>query len=404
LRADRIVTGESVYEDGAILIDEGVVESVGSRDDVSADGAVTRSLDGYTLLPGLIDGHVHITGPDPAVGAVEDLFQHSTSEVTIRALENARKTIEAGVTTVRDLGSPNDVAMAVRDAIAAGSFPGPRILTSGQGLTATAGHGDHVPWHVETHLATESGELGSKGLVVDGVDEVRRAVRRQVKLGADLIKVWATDGINDVGGGRTMSFSRRELEAIVDEATRHDLPVAAHAYGTDAIEACVRAGVRSIEHGHFMDEGAIEAMADHDVFLTFTYAAFHRLATADRYDSENPRSALEHQRSMLPLARERGVSFAMGTDAGTVVGNGDNAVELRHLRDAGFEPLEAIRIATVETARMLGLDSVGSLQAGYTADLIGVRGNPLSDVTLLEAPENIDLVLKEGQVVKDTVT
>jgi imidazolonepropionase-like amidohydrolase len=142
-------------------------------------------------------------------------------------------------------------------------------------------------------------------------------------------------------------------------------------------------------------------MADRDVFLDFTFAAFQALSTGERYDNENPRRALEHQRSMLPTLRDHGVNFAMGTDAGTVVANGDNAVELGLMRDAGFDPLDAIRVATVESARMLGLDSVGRLAEGYAADLLAVRGNPLSDVTVLEDPDRVDLVLKGGAVVKD---
>lgn len=403
LRADRVVTGDSVHDDGAVLVRDGRIEAAGPAETIPADADASRSLDGYTVVPGLLDAHVHLGGPAPGTDPVADLFQNSPSEVTVRTIRNARETVRAGVTTVRDLGSPDDVAMTVRDAIADGTFDGPRVLTAGQGLTATGGHGDLVPWHVDEHLTAESGALGSKGLVVDGEAEVRTAVRRQADLGADLIKVWATDGINDRGGGRRLSFSPSELEAIVEEADRHGLPVAAHAYSSEAIEVCVRAGVRSIEHGHFVDEAAIDLMADRDAFLTFTFAAFHRLATGERYDNETPRAALDHQRSMLPLARDRGVNFAMGTDAGTVVANGANGVELRHMCDAGFDPLEAIRIATADTARLLGLESVGRLEPGYAADLIAVEGNPLSDVSLLGDPDRIDLVMKEGVVMKDAL-
>jgi len=403
LLADRVVTGDSVHDDGAVLVRNGRIEAVGPADEVPTDADVMRSLDGYTVLPGLIDAHVHITGPPPRTDTVADLFRHSPAEVTVRTIQNARETIRAGVTTVRDLGSPNDVAMTVRDAIAEGTIDGPRILTAGQGLTSTDGHGDLVPWHVKEHLTADSGTLGSKGLVVDGESDLRTAVRRQAALGADLIKVWATDGINDRGGGTRLSYSPAEIEAIVDEADRHDLPVAAHAYSSEAIEVCVRAGVRSIEHGHFMDEAAIDLLADRGVFLTFTFAAFHSLTTAECYDNETPQEALEHQRSMLPLAREYGVNFAMGTDAGTVVANGANGVELKHMCDAGFDPLEAIRIATEDTAALLGLDSVGQLESGYAADLIAVEGDPLSDVRLLEDAGRIDLVIKEGVEIKNTL-
>lgn len=404
LTADQIVTADGEIENGAVLVDDGVITAVGSQTDIDQSACESVSLEGYTLLPGLIDGHVHITGPPVDTGAVEDLTGNSTAEVTVRAIENARRTVEAGVTTIRDLGSPNDVAMTLREAIAAGTFDGPRVLTSGQGLTATAGHGDLVPWHVDSFLETEAGNIGSKGLVADGPTGVRRAVRRQAKLGADLIKVWATDGTGDRGGGRILSFSPAELEAIVDEATRLDLPVAAHAHGAQAIKVCVEAGVRSIEHGMYMDEEAVDVMAESGTYLTFTYATMEEMAYGEAYGYDSTKQALEHQRSMLSYARERGVNFAMGTDAGTVTANGENGVELEHLVDRGFDPLEAIEICTAGSAAMLGLDSVGRLEAGYTADLIAVRGDPLTDVSVLQDPDRIDLVMRDGRELKNRVS
>lgn len=404
LSADRVITGPDVYEDGAVLIEDNRIRVAGPADEIADDSAdEVRQFPGYTIMPGLVDGHVHISGPDIETGATEDLVQDSPSEVTVRTIENARRTVEAGVTTVRDLGSPNDTAMTVRDAIRAGTFPGPRILTAGQGLSATGSHGDLVPWHVDGHLDTEAGNIGSKGLVVDGEVGVRRAVRRQVRLGADLIKFWATDGTGDRGGGRTMSYTESEIRAIVDEANRHGLPVAAHAHDSETIEACVEAGVRSIEHGLFMDEEAIGVMAAEGTYLTLTYATMHRLANWEQFGNETTHAALENSRSLLPKARERGVDIAMGTDAGTVTENGENPIELVHMVDAGFTPLEAIRAATIVSSKMLGVDgTVGRLEAGYAADLVAVRGNPLADVSILSDPDRVDFVLRDGNIVKHT--
>lgn len=402
--ADRVITGDEVYEEGAVRVKDGIIEDIGPQTDVPSNDGGELSFDGYTLMPGLIDGHVHITGPPVDMGSLDDLVENSQSEVMVRAIKNARRTVKAGVTTVRDLGSPNDVAMALRDAINDGMFRGPRVLTSGQGLTATGGHGDLVPWHVDSFLDTEAGNIGSKGLVVDGTTNVRKAVRRQAKIGANLIKIWATDGTGDRGGGQILSFSPSEIEAIVDEANRLDLPVAAHAHSAEAIRVCVEAGVRSIEHGSYMDEEAIDAMANAGTFLTFTYATMNRLAYADEYGYESTQKALENQRSMLSYARERDVNFAMGTDAGTVTAHGENSVELEHMVDVGFDPLSAIKICTAGSAEMLGLDGVGRLKEGYSADLIAVRGNPIDDISILQEPEQIKFVMRDGNKLKDNLS
>ncbi|MDY6819833.1 MAG: amidohydrolase family protein [Halobacteriales archaeon] len=406
LRAGQLITGPTVYEDGAVLIEDGTIEAAGRADDIEApDADRERHLPDHTLMPGLIDGHVHLTGPDAETGSTADLFATSPAEMTLRTLHNAQRTLHAGVTTVRDCGGANDLPMAVRDRIARGEFVGPRIVAAGQGLSATHGHGDLLPWHIETHLGTDSGNIGSKGVVADGPDGVRQAVRERLKLGADFIKVWATDGIGDASGGTVLSFTREELAAICDEAGRHGLTVAAHAYGAEAIKACIDAGVHSIEHGLLMDEEAIDRMVAEDVHLTFTYATIARIANDDGYlSSPNAKEALDHQLEMVPVADDRGVNFAMGTDAGTLTENGENALELVHMvEDAGFAPLEAIRIATAGSANMLGLDeTIGTLEPGYAADLLAVNGDPLADITTLADPDAIDLVIRDGLPVKDT--
>ncbi|MFB6300834.1 MAG: amidohydrolase family protein [Halobacteriales archaeon] len=407
LRAGHVITGPDVYDDGAVLIEDDTIEAVGPAEGIDANDAdIERNLPDHTLMPGLIDGHVHLTGPDAETGSTEDLFATSPPEMTLRTLRNAQRTLKAGVTTVRDCGGANDLPMAVRNRIAAGDFTGPRIIAAGQGLSATHGHGDLLPWHVDTHLETDSGNIGSKGIVANGPSGVRQAVRERLKLGADFIKVWATDGIGDASGGTVLSYTQEELAAICDEAGRHGVPVAAHAYGAEAINACIDAGVHSIEHGLLMDEAAIDRMVANDVHLTFTYATISRIASDDGYlSSPNARGALDHQLEMVPIADDRGVQFAMGTDAGTLTENGENAVELVHMvEDAGFSPLEAVRIATAGSAAMVGLeDAIGTLETGYTADMIAIAGDPLADITTVADPNMVELVLRDGTPVKDTL-
>lgn len=405
IEAGQIITGRgTVYEDGAIRIGNDSIDAVGSSEDVSREGVeLTFSLPEHTIQPGIIDAHTHLaTTGNPDVTS-DDLLR-SISQKSLDAVKHARTTVEAGVTTVRDVGSALDVAMTVRDEIAAGSVPGPRIVASGQGLTATGGHADVTPWHIETD------NVNGQGRVANGVAEVREAVREQLEREADAIKVWATGGVIDPEGEiETLEYSPEELKAIVEEADRHNVDVAAHAHAPNGILACVDAGVHSIEHGMYMDDEAMQAMAENDVYLTLTMAVMQTLTSSDavpEYYKTNTESAIEYRRSKMEDAQEAGVKFVMGTDAGApTLPHGENTLELECMVDAGIDPLEAIEISTRQTAEMLGMDeTVGVLQDGFDADLIAVKGDPLEDITTLRDPENIDLVTVDGEIMKNNVS
>lgn len=417
LTADRVVSGESVWPDGAVRFDGDEILSAGPDVEPEA-GDRTYDLEGHTLLPGLVDGHVHITGTglDPSLdGAMEsrygtgvnrsDLVNASPAHRTVRTVGNARRTVEAGVTTVRDLGGPADVPMVVRDAVLEGDLVGPRILAAGEGISSTGGHGDVVPSHLEAVLDTEPGQIGAIGVVADGVAGVRRAVRKQVKKGADLVKVWTSAAATD-NEGEVLPFSEGELAAVVEEANRHGLDVAAHAQTAGSVQASLDAGVDTIEHGMYVDRPTVERLAASEAYLTFTYATMYSLAERDVFPdhkNESARAALAHQREQVPAIRETGADVAMGSDAGSyALDNGANAEELLHMVDAGFDPLETLRIATHDTATMLGLgDEVGLLEPGYGADVVAVEGNPLDDVSVLADPDRMGLVVARGEVVVD---
>lgn len=402
ISADRILTGNGEeYSDGAVLIEEGTVTAVGPVEDVSANGVDEEyHFPDHTVLPGLIDAHTHFASLGDADRAGYTIGS-TTADRVIHTIENARRTIDAGITTIRDVGSPGNVPMVVRDAIASGSLDGPRVVTCGQGLTATGGHGYPLPSHVS------SDGVPLNGYRADGVDEVRKGVRTQLERGADAIKVWATGGVIDPEGEiETLEYSQEELDAIVSEANRHNVHVAAHAHPPNGIQACVEAGVRSIEHGMYIDDASIEAMADNGVFLVSTLSVMHTLKNypnVPEYYRTNTAAAIEHHVSKLPEAVKAGVPLAMGTDVGApTYDHGGNAAELKYLVEAGLEPEAVIEIATRQTAELLEFDDLGVLTEGFKADLIAVRGNPTRDIEVLTKPGNVEFVMIDGDAVKDS--
>ena len=401
IEANRVLTGDGeTYVDGAVLVEDGTITAVGPAADISENGATHEyKFPDHTVLPGLIDAHTHFAslgGPDRAGYTVGS----STADRVIHTIENAQRTIDAGITTVRDVGSPGDVPMVVRDAIAEGTVEGPRIVTCGQGLTATGGHGYPLP----PHLSDEDVVLN--GYRADGVEEVRTGVRTQLERGADAIKVWATGGVIDPEGEiDTIEYSQEELDAIVAEAERHNVHVAAHAHPPSGIQACVDAGVRSIEHGMYMDDASIEAMAENDVYLVSTLSVMHNLMNhpdVPEYYRTNTRAAIDHHVSKLPDAVDAGVPLAMGTDAGApTYSHGGNAAELKYLVKAGLKPATVIEIATRQTAELLEYEDLGVLADGYKADLIAVNGDPHRDIEVLTEPANVEFVMIDGVSVKE---
>lgn len=391
LTADRMLDVESgrIVADAGLLVEAGRIVRVGGS---APAGAQMIDLGDATLLPGLIDLHVHITGQ------IEPGFQYrsvteTAVDAALRGVQHARTTLEAGFTTVRELGAPGFAAVSLGRAIDAGRMSGPRIVAAGSSIGITGGHCDETGWRpglIETGI--EEG-------IADGPDAVTRAVRYQIKHGAQVIKVCATAGVlsfEESVGAQQMSAA--ELRAAVEEAARHGMKVAAHAHGTEGIKAAVEAGVTTIEHGSILDDEAVRMMKARGTYLVpTTYLAdaidLNALPPLIRGKAEQ---VLPIMRESLRRAIAAGVPIAFGTDA-AVYPHGQNAKELEVYVRLGMTPLQAIRSATSEAARALGKDDRGVLAAGKLADIIAVRGNPLEDVRALEA---VVFVMKGGKVEK----
>lgn len=367
--------------------------------DLPANDAVqVLDLSDRFVLPGLIDCHAHIQfewNKNLRLGRV----QSSEADHAIRAAVYARRTLAAGVTTIRDLGSSGDTVFALRDAIAGGLIPGPRILAAGQAITPTGGHSDDTHGYRED-LFTQPGAMEGIG---DGVDGCRKAVRAQVKRGADVIKLTATGGVlSATNAGIDQQFFDDELAAIV--ATAHFLgrKVAAHAHGNAGIKAALRAGVDSIEHGSFLDEQAIALMRERGVWLVPTLLAGEvsreRAAIPGYFPDavvDKIQKVVATHHASFTKAVEAGVPIAFGTDSG-VSEHGRNAEELLLMVRLGMTPRDALVAATVNAAELLGLgDEIGTLAVGKAADLIATQGDPLDDIAALG---QVDTVVRGGVV------
>jgi imidazolonepropionase-like amidohydrolase len=353
------------------------------------------------VMPGMIDCHVHLTGemsPDARLRSV----QNSDADAALNGVVYARRTLDAGFTTVRDVGASGDAIFALRDAINAGKVVGPRILAAGEAITPTGGHGDGTHGYREDLFDYPTPFVG----VADGPYEARKAVRHQVKRGADVIKLTATGGVlSATAAGTDQQFFEDELEAIVDTAHSLGRKVAAHAHGVDGIKAALRAGVDSIEHGSFLDDEAIVLFKEKGAYLVPTVFAGETvtiLAGQDGYFVPAVRAkALAVGPVMLGAlgkAHRAGVKIAFGTDCG-VGPHGQNARELELMVQAGMPPEAVLRSATVVAAELCGLgDQVGTLEQGKAADFIAVRGSPLEDISVLRS---VTVVARDGVVVKD---
>lgn len=358
-------------------------------------GADVLNLGDRTLLPGLIDCHTHLMFP-AGLGELGYL-KRSQGALVIDGVVNARKVLEAGFTTVRDVGAVTGFGdVALREAIASGTIPGPRMLVAGPALSITGGHGDLNGF--PPHLHTDGDHL------VDSPDQGRHAVREWRKRGVDLIKIHATGGVlsnhDDPGAP---SFSPPEFQAIVEEANRRGMDVCAHAHGDAGILEATRAGVRSIEHGSLLSPATAKEMKARGTFLVPTlYALESILLPGNPYHF--PEGSLAKARAILPLRRagfkaalEAGVPIAYGTDIG-VFEHRQVAMDFRYLVSYGLSPLQAIQSATVVAARLLRMEAdLGSLEPGRSADLIAVPGDPLTDIQTLE---QVQFVMKDGRVVR----
>ncbi len=380
-------------EHAVVLVKDGKITAVGKNIAIP-NGAQMIDLGSRSLLPGLIDMHTHLTGDPEFQGYMA--VSLSIPRVTLTGAKNARRTLEAGFTTVRDVGAEGYSDIGLRDAINAGDVPGPRMMASGPALGITGGHCDDT-MHAPEYKITSTG-------VADGVDAVMKKTREVIKYGASVIKICATGGVLSFGDDpKASQYSFEELKAIITEAHRLGRRVAAHAHGGDGIKLAVLAGVDSIEHGSYIDDEGIRLMKEHGTWLVPTlYLGDWLVQNAEAI--KLPAPLLEKAKVVLPDARKhiavaikQGVKLAFGTDAG-VYPHGLNAREFAVYVKLGMTPLQAIQSATRNAADLLGWgNQVGTLEAGQFADMIAVDGDPLKDITELE---RVKWVMKEGVVAK----
>jgi imidazolonepropionase-like amidohydrolase len=391
------VVNAKVLEKQIILIEGERIRTIGPEGSVTipADAKVT-DLSAATVFPGLIDCHTHITSQTEDY--LSDKFRKSPIDLAVEAHLYAQRTLEAGFTACRDVGSQEFIDVALKKAINEGKVTGPRLSVAGHTLSATGGHGDLSGFSPYLHIDNFMG-------VVDGVDEIRKKIRWNIKYGADLIKFTATAGVlSEEESFGAPQFSGEEMKAIVDEAAMWGRKVAAHAHGAEGIKRAIQAGVTSIEHGSLLDDEGISLMKKYGTYLVPTVFAG---SAVEKYGKQwnlpdkvikKARAINAQKRESFHKAIQAGVKIAYGTDAG-VFPHGMNAADFRLLVELGMTPMQAIQAATLVAAELLGQsDRLGSLQPGKYADLIAVQADPLKDITLLE---KIPFVMKGGVIYKN---
>jgi imidazolonepropionase-like amidohydrolase len=392
VRTGRVLTNQAILIEGDRIKEVGSAQAISTR--APAD-ALVIDLSNATVLPGLIDAHTHLTGNPEQIGYAS--LGISIPREALYGARNARVTLEAGFTTVRNVGAGAYTDVALRDAIDAGDIPGPRMDVSGPAIGITGGHCDE-------NLLPPQFNYRADG-VADGVAAVMQKTRENVKYGASVIKICATGGVLSKGDSPgAEQFSDEEIRAIVTEAHRLGRKVAAHAHGASGIRQAVLAGVDSIEHGSYINDEDIRLMKERGTYLVPTlYLGDWFMENAQRLNV--PPYIMEKARTVLPLARQNvsrafkaGVKVAFGTDA-AVYPHGLNGHEFAVMVKLGLTPLEAIKAATVNAADLLGWsDRIGAIEPGHFADIIAVSGDPLNDVTELE---RVRFVMKGGTVVKN---
>lgn len=398
IHAGAVVTDAASEPRGpsTITVTDGRIVSIADGIQPAPAGAEVVALTDKTVLPGLIDLHVHLTG-DPGGDFWKEAVEPDEWGVVVGA-KNARLTALAGFTTVREAGSSQHSGFSLRRGTAEGMIAGPRIIAAGPALAIVGGHGD------VTGFRPEINQILASGYACTGAVECAEKVRRASQNGADWIKITATGGVlSQQGRGLGAHFTSEEMEAIADTAHSLGLKVMAHAHGARGIEAASVAGIDTIEHGTYLDDGAIKAMKENGTVLVPTLMAFQgiseRLGTGTYTPvvEEKVRAVAEAAKVFMGKARDAGVTIAFGTDSG-VFEHGRNAQEFRLMMGQGMSSREAFAAATTVAAEVLEMENeIGRLAPGYSADIIAVDGNPLEDATVLE---NVDWVMVRGRVIE----
>ncbi|MDP9146497.1 MAG: amidohydrolase family protein [Acidobacteriota bacterium] len=405
LKAARLFDGKSnaVVTPGIVVVAGGKITASGARASIPADAEVIDMGDA-TLLPGFIDAHTHLTmmyTTDYKQAALDSL-QKTVAEQALDATANAKVTLMAGFTTVRDVGSTDFIDVGLRNAIRNGKVPGPRMLVSVHAIGATGGHCDDTGYR----FGAFGKEKGPEEGVANGPEQVRYAVRLAHKYGADVIKTCASGGVLSLADDvDTTQLTQEEMNALIDEAHALRRKVAAHAHGAEAAKRAIRAGVDSIEHGSFLDEEALDLMKQRGTYYVPTLMALQGLTEqmqAGMYIPPAIRAKAELAMTSLhktfQKALAKGIKIGLGTDA-AVYPHGRNGEEFHQMVDLGMKPADALKAGTFADAELLGLaDKIGTLEAGKIADVVAVPGNPLENI---RQTEHVIFVMKDGVIYKD---
>jgi len=389
-------TGREPLKDPVVIVKGNKIAEVGKESEIKVpENAKLVDLGNLTILPGLVDAHVHIYGRRSYGPAEEIITPHDLK--VIRAVEDCQKLLKAGFTTVRDVGS--SIALSLKRAINEGTIPGPRIFAAGRPISQTGGHSD-------IHYLPREEVLRMGVLLADGPDDCRRAAREAIRDGADLIKIMTSGGIgSEKDHPRYPQFTVEEVKAITEEAHRVERRVASHAEGAEGVKIAVLGGVDSIEHGFFLDEECVRLMLDHNVYFvpTLCLVEVYKKAMERPYDMppwrlKKQEECIEAMPKSFMMAYKAGVKIAAGTDyfGPPMRAHGDNADEAITLAKYGMKPMDAILAATRNAAECTGvLNVTGTVEAGKFADIVGVEGNPLENMTALK---KVRFVMKEGKV------